>query len=79
MKNSVNAILIHEDDNVVTVLNAVEQGGVVAFQRGNSVVKLKIIEDIPVFHKVSIADIARDETVYKYEQVIGKAIVNINE
>ena len=79
MKNSVNAILIHGDDNVVTVITALEKGGVLAFQKGKDIIEMKVIEDIPVFHKVAVADIKKDAPVYKYGQLIGKAIIDINK
>lgn len=79
MKTNINAILIHEDDNVVTVTTAVEKGSMVAFQNGDEVVELNVVEDIPVFHKVAIKDIKKNAPVFKYGQLIGKAIVDIDK
>lgn len=79
MKDKLNAILIHEDDNVVTVTTAVENGSIVAYQKGDDIIEMGVLEDIPVFHKVAVADIKKDALVCKYGQLIGKAIVDINK
>lgn len=78
MKNVINAILIHEDDNVITVTTLIKKGSIVAFQKGDEIVELNTIDEIPVFHKVAIHDIAKDASVYKYGQLIGKAVFFIS-
>jgi altronate dehydratase small subunit len=77
MDTIINAILIHEDDSVVTVTTAIKKGSVVAFKEVDSVIELNVVEDIPVFHKVAVSDIKKGASVYKYGQLIGKAIVDI--
>ncbi len=77
MKNNINAILIHGDDNVVTVTSAIGKGSVLVFQKGEDIIEIKVIEDIPVFHKVAVTDIKKDAPVYKYGQLIGKAVSSI--
>ena len=79
MKAKINAILIHEGDNVVTVTTAIEKISIVTFQKGDEVIELNVIEDIPVFHKVAVTDMEKDAPVYKYGQLIGKAIVDIKK
>lgn len=79
MKTKKNAILIHEDDNVVTVTVAVEKGSVVVFKKNNDIIKLNASDDIPVFHKVAVSDIKSGAPVYKYGQTIGEAIINISK
>lgn len=77
MKNLINAILIHEDDNVVTVTAAVNKGSAVAFQKGNDLIELNVTDDIPVFHKIAVAEIKAGAPVFKYGQLIGRAVVDI--
>ena len=77
MKNNLNAILIHESDNVVTVTTDLKKGDTLLFQRGDDVIELVVLEDVPVFHKVAIADIEKDAPVYKYGQLIGKVVMSI--
>jgi len=79
MNKKINAILIHGDDNVVTVTTALGKGSDLAFQKGEDIIEMKVVEDIPVFHKVAVADIEKDAPVYKYGQLIGKAILDINK
>ena len=79
MKTIINAILIHEDDNVATVLAALKQGSAVTFQKGDEIIELNTSEDIPVFHKVAVSEIKKDAIVYKYGQMIGKAVVEISK
>jgi altronate dehydratase small subunit len=77
METIINAILIHEDDNVVTVTTAIKKSADVAFQKGNNIIEIKVVDDIPVFHKVATAEIEKGASVYKYGQLIGTAILDI--
>ncbi len=77
METPLNAILIHKDDNVVTVISAIEKGSVAAFQKGDEIMELNVVEDIPVFHKVALNKLEKGASVYKYGQLIGRAIVDI--
>ena len=77
MKTGINAILIHEDDNVVTVLVDIEKDDVVVFQKGDEIITLNVIDKIPVYHKTAVTDLKKGTAVLKYGQVIGKAIAEI--
>jgi len=77
MDKSINAILIHEDDNVVTVTRAIPKDSIVEYDKGGNVIHVKALNDIPLFHKVAVADIDKNENVYKYGQLIGKAVTDI--
>ena len=58
-----------EKDSLVTCVKAM--------QKGESIVVdgdvIEILEDIPVYHKVAVADIKKGEPVYKYGEVMGVA------
>ena len=43
----------------------------------NSAFRLKAKMDVPIGHKVALADIRKGDTVWKYGQDIGKAVANI--
>ena len=73
MGENINAILIHEDDNVVTVTKAIPRDGIAEYERGGHIVHVKVLDDIPPFHKVAVTDIEKNGHVYKYGQLIGKA------
>ena len=78
MDNNVNAILIHDKDNVVTVTNGISRDGIAEYSREGDIVQVKVLDDIPPFHKIAITDIDKDGYVYKYGQLIGKALIKIS-
>ena len=45
MDKTINAILIHADDNVVTTTESVQAGGVVRYQKGEEVMELVTREE----------------------------------
>jgi len=68
-----NAIVIHPDDNVATVTEAVPDGGSI-YAPG---LALTARGEIPALHKVAIRRIAQGDPVFKYGQFIGAASVDI--
>jgi altronate dehydratase small subunit len=77
MAKTINAILIHKDDNVVTTTESLQKGGIVRYQKGEEVFELVTLEEIPKFHKIAVLDIQKSEPVYKYGQLIGEALKTI--
>ena len=77
MDRTINAIQIHEKDNVVTVTRRITRGSMLEYGIEGNVRRIKVLDDIPQFHKVAVADIKKDEHVYKYGQLIGRAVTNI--
>jgi altronate dehydratase len=77
MKTNINGILINDADNVITLTTSIKKGETVGYQKGGEIIEINVVEDIPVFHKVAIADIKKNAQVYKYGQMIGKAIVDV--
>jgi hypothetical protein len=63
------SLLIHKNDTVAVVLEDVQPGDYI-HQRGEDIY---IIEPIEFAHKVALKDIEKDEPVYKYGAIIGKA------
>ncbi len=45
----------------------------------NSSFRLKAAMDVPIGHKIALADIKKGDTVFKYGQDIGKAVADINK
>lgn len=66
-------IHINAKDNVVTCLTALKKGD--SFEAGGKTVTVNM--DIPVFHKVAVADVAKGGLCLKYGQIIGDALENI--
>ena len=73
----INALLIHLQDNVVVVTASVSADSPVSFVKQGVETQILAVEDIPVYHKVAIRDIARGEQVKKYGHVIGTASQDI--
>ena len=65
-----NAVVIHPDDNVATVLVAIDRGATVVWDAAPRVV---VVEPIPAGHKVAVAAIAPGQPIRKYGQPIGVA------
>lgn len=72
-----NALCIHPQDNVVTVLHDIEPGSIV--DPGDGVLSEPVVarEAIPFGHKVAIRAIAGGERVLKYGASIGVAAADI--
>jgi len=65
-----NAVVIHPDDNVATVLVAIDKGATVVWDTPPGVVAQ---EPIPAGHKVALTTIAPAQPILKYGQPIGVA------
>ena len=76
-----NAVLIHQDDNVATVLVDVVVGAVVTWNAAGGTggdladprAPVTAGEAVPAGHKIAIADIAAGEAIRKYGHTIGVA------
>jgi altronate dehydratase small subunit len=69
-KHTMNAALhINAKDNVATCLRPVSKGETLSF----GPVSVTATMDIPVFHKIAIAEIAVNGLCYKYGEIIGDA------
>jgi altronate dehydratase small subunit len=75
----INAIIIHSRDNVVTLTQAVVQEDIACYQDGEDVIEIKVISEIPQYHKIAIEDIDMGKPVYKYGEVIGEASADIKK
>lgn len=76
---SKRALLMHEGDDVVTVIDAVAAGETVAVvtKAGARVCELVSLEDVPRFHKICLTPLAPHDCLRKYGEVIGEATVPI--
>lgn len=75
--NPINAILLDNRDNVVTITIGLSKGESVGFERDGSIYHLKVIQDVPIYHKVAIHPIKLAEPIYKYGEIIGWATQDI--
>jgi len=49
-------------------------GEAAIFQYNGEIHSVLIVDSIPIYHKIAIADVDAGHLVYKYGQVIGKAV-----
>jgi len=45
----------------------------------NSSFRMKTLMDVPIGHKVALADIKKGDTIWKYGQDIGRAVADIGK
>lgn len=76
-KTKCDAILISEDDNVVTVIHSIKKGEAVSYLRGNKMESILAITNIPAFHKIAVTNVKSGSHVCKYNEVIGIATCDI--
>jgi altronate dehydratase small subunit len=66
-----DAIMLHERDNVATALRPLAKGAVARIGGVGGTATLGLLENIPLLHKVALVDLTEGDLVYKYGEVIG--------
>ena len=81
MSNEVkyNCLMIDEKDNVATALSNIKKGEKAFFIKDGNSISIKVNDDIPFGHKLSLMDINKGEHIIKYGESIGGATVNIKK
>lgn len=78
LKNDI--IIIDNCDNVGTAIRDLVRGEeTIAVMPDGEKLKIVILEDIPVYHKVSTKDIKKNDNIIKYGFPIGKSILDIKK
>lgn len=78
MEELKKAILMNEKDNVATALFPINKNEKTMIVYNNGIVsEIEALDDIDRYHKLAIKAIEKDEIVYKYGEVIGKATKSI--
>ena len=72
-----NALIIDVKDNVAVAIEPIAKGDVATYVREGKEVSLPALEDITIYHKLAIRDIAKGEPVVKYGEHIGIAACDI--
>lgn len=68
-----NAIMIDPKDNVAVAIESVAKGETVRFICNGQIVSLTALEDITIYHKLAVSDIAKGMPIIKYGEHIGIA------
>ena len=74
MRSTRKALALHNRDNVATALSDIEAGTLVRVKVGGQAIELIVNQAIPFGHKFAIKNIEEGQSVYKYGEVIGRAI-----
>ncbi|MDX9916226.1 MAG: UxaA family hydrolase [Sphaerochaeta sp.] len=77
-----NAIKLHDDDNVASVFDLVEAGAtVLVVDKTGASYELKVVDNIPYGHKIALEQIEIGEQVTKYGEEIGiaTAVITVGE
>ena len=72
-----NAVIIRPNDSVVTVTEMIAKGEAVDYPGCDAPVVA--LNDVPVYHKMAIADVEEGADVFKYGEKIGVAIITIHK
>jgi len=71
------ATVIDARDNVAVVLGEVKKGDAITFSKGGTDYEITASSDVPTYHKIANALIAKGQPVVKYGEHIGIAAVDI--
>ena len=77
MNSGINALLIHEEDNVVVVLEEIQQGQVIHYASSGVSKEITAVDRILPYHKAAREPIPAGQVVYKYGDSIGAALRSI--
>ena len=72
-----NAMIIDAKDNVAVAIEPIAKGDAAVYVCEGKEVSLPALEDITIYHKLAIRDIAKGEPVVKYGEHIGVASSDI--
>jgi len=67
-------LVLHSRDNVAVALTDIEAGTLVRVKVGDRNIELIVKQEIPFAHKFAIENIEEDQPVYRYGEIIGRAI-----
>ena len=70
----INGMIIDPKDNVAVAIEQIKKGDLITYLNfEKEAVELTAAEDIQIYHKFAIQDIADDEPIVKYGEHIGHA------
>lgn len=74
----INALIINEKDDVVVAIEAIEKGTEISYVvKDGSVKKIFALDNIIIYHKIAVNDVAKGSHITKYGEHIGVASSNI--
>ncbi|MBM7869687.1 altronate dehydratase small subunit [Clostridium pascui] len=74
----VNALMIDEKDDVIVAIEPIEKGSEINYKSKDDMVKTLIaLDNIIIYHKIAVKDIAKGNPISKYGEHIGVAATDI--
>lgn len=73
----INALLMDDGDNVATCVAEVRKGEQAVYKKGETLLTITALEDIPYCHKIALMDMEKGQEVVKYGEMIGRATASI--
>jgi hypothetical protein len=71
-------MIMHSQDNVAMCLRALDKGEEVQVTHNGKVLSIKVLEAVPLGHKVALSHIAPGQPIMKYGEIIGRATKDIS-
>ncbi|MCC0680702.1 UxaA family hydrolase [Clostridioides sp. ES-S-0005-03] len=70
----INAVIIDEKDNVAVAIEEISKNNEINFKLKDKTIKtITALDDITIYHKLAIKDMAEGDKVTKYGEHIGEA------
>ena len=73
----INAMIIDLKDTVAVAIEQIVKGDKINYKVGNEVKTIKALNDIQIYHKLTIKDMTKGKPVVKYGEHIGLAANDI--
>ncbi len=77
MDKNFHSLLITDQDDVAVALANLTKDTKVQVKKGQKLLKITLLDDIPIYHKFSIRLLQSGENLLKYGEVIGRASQDI--
>ena len=77
MNDNINSLIVDKKDNVAVAMVELNTGDTAVYKIGDELKKVTIVDNVPVYHKFSVSNISEGDKIYKYGQVIGRAVKDI--
>lgn len=74
---NITALIIKETDNVGVTTAVLNKGDIARFKRGDAVVEVTLLDNIPIYHKFCVSPIAKGQPIIKYGEQLGLASKDI--
>lgn len=69
----INALIIDLKDTVAVAIEPIAKGSEINYKVGDEIKTITAVDDIQIYHKLAIKDMAKGEPVVKYGEHIGLA------